>query len=236
MISITTTPNETRPTGGIIPAVQVAATLGALALPIGNLGKLAAFAAIWTVTFRRASFRELVCYAAICTLFSVMDIMAVHKGVFRFADPDVAGLPFWEFFMWGFLVLHVLRTVGGPPPAPRLRLVVPLAVLFAAPFSTIADPTLLLAVSATLLAIALVFLHDRWDIRYLGYAILLGAAFEYVGVWSGQWEYPRHPIGGVEPWFVTMWGGIGLFARRLILPLLSKSTPPSPDEVASSAG
>jgi hypothetical protein len=48
----------------------------------------------------------------------------------------------------------------------------------------------------------------------------LGALIEYVDVWTGQWHYPGHPYGGVPLWFVTMWAGVGLFARRLILPLL----------------
>jgi len=216
------TPVESRSfVGWILPAVQLAATLLVLSLRIENVLKLAAFAAIWALTFRRVSPREIVCFLVVSTLFSLMDIMAVRQGVFAFSHPDVAGLPVWEYFMWGFLILHILRTLDGPAPAPRWRLALPLAALFALPFGSLSNPWMLLAASACVLALSLVLFHETRDIYYVAYTVLLGAAFEYVGVWSGQWQYPRHPIGGVELWAVTMWAGIGLFARRLVLPLLS---------------
>ena len=158
-----------------------------------------------------------------CALFSVMDIMAVRQGVFRFSNPDLSGLPIWEYFMWGILVLHMLRTLEGPVPATNLRLVLPLAVLFALPFATLTDASILLAISGLVLGLTLVFFHDRWDLKYMAYSVLLGAAFEYVGVWSGQWSYPSAPPGGVALWFTTMWAGIGLFARRLVLPLVREN-------------
>ena len=69
------------------------------------------------------------------------------------------------------------------------------------------------------LALALGFFHERQDLIYLGYMAVVGALVEYCGVWSGQWHYPGDSFGGVPLWFATMWGGIGLFTRRLILPL-----------------
>jgi len=42
-------------------------------------------------------------------------------------------------------------------------------------------------------------------------------------VHSGQWGYPGNPPGGVPLWFITMWGGIGLFMRRLIVPILERN-------------
>lgn len=204
----------------LLPAAQLVATLLILAFPIGNVLKLGAFAVVWGVTFRRLSSREWLCFLGVCTLFSIMDILSVRQGVFRFSRADVAGLPIWEFSMWGFLVLHILRALNGPVPVRNLRLVLPLAALFALPFATLSDHPTLLISSGIVLTIALFFYHEQWDIRYVAYAVLLGAAFEYVGVWSGQWEYPSHPTGGVAFWFVSMWGGIGLFVRRLVVPLV----------------
>lgn len=77
------------------------------------------------------------------------------------------------------------------------------------------------AVSAALLAVCLALFNQRMDFAYAGYMAALGALFEYVGVWTDQWHYPGLPIGGVPVWFVTMWGGVGLFTRRLILPSLT---------------
>jgi hypothetical protein len=69
---------------------------------------------------------------------------------------------------------------------------------------------------------ALGFFHDVHDLAYAGYMILLGAAVEYAGVYAGLWSYPGDPSGGVPLWFITMWGGVGLFLRRLALPIVSK--------------
>lgn len=209
----------------LLPAIQVFSTLAVLALPIDNFAKLLAFAAVWAATFRRLTTAEAVWFIIACALFTLMDLMAVHQDVYRFPRPDIAGLPVWQYFIWGFLVLHILRALEGPVPPRKVRLVLPLAVLFALPFTMLTDAGLLLLVSAALLAIAMLFFHQPWDIRYVVYAVVIGAAFEYVGVWSGQWVYTARPAGGVPLWFVTMWGGIGLFVRRLVLPEVRASEP-----------
>jgi hypothetical protein len=205
--------------GWMLPLTQLLATLLILGLDIVGALKLAAFVAIWALTFRRLSLREALCFLAVSGLFSIMDIVAVRQGLLTFLRPDFAGLPVWEFFMWGFYVLHMLRTWDGPAPSPNRRLVLPLAVLFAVPFAVVNESPILLLATGAILAVAVFFFHEPQDLVYAGYALLLGAAVEYVGVWTGQWQYPAHPVGGVELWFTTMWAGIGLFTRRLLLPL-----------------
>jgi hypothetical protein len=200
--------------------MQLPLTLALLAFVPGGWAKLLSLLLCWALTFGAITRLELVIYALVSALFSLMDIMAVRQGVFAFNSPDFLGLPIWEFFMWGFYILHCLRLLGGPPPRGSGVTVVVLAVLFAVPFNILSDAWLLLAASGSVLAIAVAFFHDREDLAYLSYMIFLGALVEYCGVWSGQWHYPGAPVGGVPLWFATMWGGIGLFMRRLILPLL----------------
>ena len=81
---------------------------------------------------------------------------------------------------------------------------------------------MLFAVTATLLVIGLLLFHEPQDLAYTGYMILLGAAIEYTGVYSGQWGYPGEPLGGVPLWFITLWGGVGLLLRRLVLPFVQR--------------
>jgi len=207
-------------TGWVIPAVQLSTTLLILALNTTSALTLLAFVAVWGLTFRHWSLQESVCFLAVCALFSVMDILAVRQRLFTFSRADIGGLPLWEYFMWGFYVLHMLRALRGPAPMPRRRLAVLLAILFAMPFATVSDSSALLITSGSALALALFFFHQAQDIRYAAYAVLVGAAVEYTGVWSGQWAYAGEPTGGVALWFITMWGGIGLFTRRLLLPLV----------------
>jgi len=202
--------------------LQLPLTLAVLAFVPGNGAKLAVLLVLWALTLLPATRPELLLYVVASALFAVMNVGALRQDVFFFRHPDFLGMPVWEFFMWGFYVLHLLRMVDGPAPGGSIRLALALAVLFAVPFSTIADPQMLLLATAIILAVALAFFHERLDLAYAGYMILVGALVEYTGVWSGQWGYPGDPPGGVPFWFVTMWGGVGLFTRRLVLPLLHR--------------
>jgi hypothetical protein len=123
--------------------------------------------------------------------------------------------------MWGFYVLNAIRFWGPKPPqAGSIALATGLVVLFALPFSLITDYRWLFLASASVLAIGIGFFHERRDIAFAGYMIAMGAVIEWTGVQSGQWAYIGQTFAGIPLWFVTMWGGVGLFIHRLGLPLL----------------
>lgn len=204
-----------------IPYVlQIPATLAILAWVPGNLAKLAALLLLWAATFRRLSPREAAVYLGVCAFFTAMNAISLQQGIFAFTAPDVWGMPVYELFMWGFYLLHLTRVLGGPAPGGPRPVAWGLALFYAAAFATISDANLLLRVTAVLLAFNLFVFHERMDLAYSAYLILLGAGIEYTGVHSGQWSYPGNPPGGVPLWFITLWGGVGLFTRRLILPIL----------------
>jgi hypothetical protein len=110
--------------------------------------------------------------------------------------------------------------IGGPTPRGRLGLAAAWAVAFALPFAFLTDPVILFAVSGGLLVVGLALFREPLDFAYVGYFLVVGTVWEYVGVWSGQWSYPGGPPGGVALWFAPMWGGVALALRRLVLPLL----------------
>jgi len=202
--------------------LQVPATLAILALVPTNPGKLVAFVRVWALTFGRISKVEAVFFAVACVFFPAMNAASLAQGIFAFTAPDFLRMPVWEVLMWGFYLLHTRRVLGGAAPSGRRTAVWTLALLYAAAFATIHDGNVLLAVTGVLLGLGLVLFHERADLAYCGYMVLLGAAIEYTGVLSGQWAYPGDPPGGVPLWFVTLWGGVGLFLRRLVLPLLAR--------------
>ena len=202
--------------------LQIPAALAIIAWVPGNLAKLAAFLVLWAVTFRKLSKPEAIFYLGVCGFFTAMNAMSLKQGIFAFTTPDVLGMPVYELFMWGFYLLHLKRVLGGPAPNSKPAVVWTLAVLYAAAFATIPDARVLLAVTGALLMVGLFLFHEPMDLAYTGYLVLLGAAVEYTGVYSGQWHYPGSPLGGVPFWFITLWGGVGLFLRRLILPLLRR--------------
>lgn len=205
--------------------IQLAATAGILGWLPGNGLKLAAMVLIWAVTFGRISRRELLIMACVDVVFSVMDLGALENGAFRFLHPDWLGLPIYEFFMWGFFTLHALRFVAKTPVRRSLRFSITLAGVFALPFVFLAQPIPLFFASSVLLIAALAMLRDPVDFAYAGYMIAVGCLIEYVGVWTGQWAYPDAPLGGVALWFIPMWGGVGLFAGRLLGPLVLGQEP-----------
>src|SRR5262245_43638802 len=90
---------------------QLLATLLALALLPTNLAKVAILLVIWAATFGRLRLPEIVLFAIVNVLFTAMNLGALHQGVFYFARPDFLGMPVWEYFMWGFYVLHLIRMV-----------------------------------------------------------------------------------------------------------------------------
>lgn len=201
---------------------QIPLALVIIAFLPTNLGKLAALFLLWTLTFGKLTRAEAIFFAAVCVFFTGMNAASLKQGIFVFAHPDVLGMPVYEVFMWGFYLLHVKRMLGGPAPEGKRAVAWTLAILYSIAFAAIPDAKILLVVTGTLLVIGLALFHEPHDLAYSGYLILLGALFEYTGVHSGEWAYPGNPPGGVPIWFVTLWGGVGLFMRRLVMPILAQ--------------
>lgn len=199
-------------------ALQLGGTLLILVLVPANELKAACLLGWWGLTFGKISRAELGLFIGMSCFFTLMNYQAIKNGVFAFVSPNVMGMPYYELFMWGFYLLHTKRMVGDPPATGQRVPMWILTVLFALVFMTVRDQQVLFSASGMLLALGLALYHDPHDLAYVGYMIVLGGLIEYAGVWSGEWCYPDAPFGGVPPWFVTMWGGVGLFLRRIVLP------------------
>jgi len=204
----------------LILLCQLLATAAALGWVPGNAPKLVTMLVIWGIGFGRIEAAELVAMAAVNLLFVLLNSAALKRGIFRFNHPDLLGMPIYEYLMWGFYTLHAIRFLDGTAPLGKLTTASTAAAAFALPFALIADPGLLLAASGMLLAACFFRFHEPMDAAYAAYMAALGALIEYVGVGTGQWHYPGQHLGGVPLWFLTMWSGVGLFTRRLILPLM----------------
>ncbi len=216
--------------------LQIPLTLLIIAFVPGNLAKLAALLLLWVLTFGRLSKPEAILYAAACVFFTAMNAASLKQGIFAFTEPDLLGMPVYELFMWGFYLLHTHRVLGGTAPTQGSRGAAwALALLYAAAFAVIKDGNMLLIATGILLLIGLLLFHDREDLAYTGYLLLVGALIEYTGVHSGQWHYPGDPVGGVPLWFITLWGGVGLFLRRLVLPVMARYQPASTQRAPDSA-
>ncbi len=202
-------------------ALQLLLTAAILAWVPGNATKLAVMLLVWAAGFGRLTQAELLLMLATDAIFVAMDFATLHRGSFRFTSPDLLGLPYYEFVIWGVYVLNAIRFWGPEQPQQRSSiLAVALLVLFALPFSLIQDYSALFLASGFVLAIGLGVFHEDRDIAFVGYMIAMGALIEYSGVWSGQWRYEGSTLAGVPLWSATMWGGVGLFIHRLCVPLM----------------
>jgi hypothetical protein len=182
-------------------------------------------AVIWAVGFGRITATEFLAMAGVNILFAVMNAAALARGIFRFNHPDLFGMPLYEYLMWGFYTLHTIRFLEGEPPRSQRIAAVAAAAVFALPFAAIGDPAYLLLTSTAVLAACFVLFHQRMDLAYAAYMAVLGALIECVGVSTGQWHYPGQPDGNIPLWFLTMWAGVGLFTRQLLLPVICKTRP-----------
>lgn len=205
-------------------ALQILGTLIILGWIPGNLLKLALLILVWILTWGPLRRGFLVLFTLCIFLFTAMDALAVRRGVFVFSRPDIGGLPLWEPLMWAFFTYHFHHMIQGPPPKFDLR-VLPMAVLFSACFGLFQTPHILLIATGTTLALSLLLFHETYDVIYTGYAVLVGTAVEFVGVARGLWHYPDAPVGGVPFWYIPLWGSIGLYMRRMGLPLAERISP-----------
>lgn len=198
---------------------RLLATFAILFAVPGAWGKTALLLVLWVAAFAPWRRSDVALFLGASALFTVMNTVAVHRGIFAFAAPDLGVLPAWEIPLWGFWTLHAHRAVGrapAPRPGPVEWL---LTFLFALSFSLFRSSTAVLAASATVLIAALFRFHTPDDWRHVIYLMLVGTLLEYPGAALGLWRYPDPPPGGVPFWYLTMWGGVGLFLRRWAAPL-----------------
>jgi hypothetical protein len=180
----------------------------------------------WTVTFWPIRLREGVLFCVAAAFFTGMNFVTLKQGIFSFSRPDILLMPYFELGMWGFYLLHTLRTVRGPVPRYSPLPTMILAILLCAAFAAIRTSSLLTIVSMAIVIGGITLYHDRYDLLYIGYMVYLGAVVEYTGVLTGLWSYPDEPVGGVPLWFISLWGGVGLLLRRLVLPFLDVTREP----------
>ena len=201
--------------------LQLLATVAVLGWLPDNSIKLVTMLIIWGLGFGRIRKSELLVMGSVNSVFFILNFAALRRGIFAFNHPDFLQMPVYEFLMWGFYTLHAIRFLGGARPSTNWFIALSAAGAFALPFVSLTDPDLLVAISAGVLVIYLALFHDPMDLAYAGYLAGLGTLVEYTGVWTGQWHYPGAYYGGVPLWFLTMWAGVGLFTRRILLPILA---------------
>jgi tetratricopeptide (TPR) repeat protein len=201
---------------------QLLLTLFILAFADGNALKACLLLPLWWLSFGTLSRNEVVVFLVVNAVFVVSDIAAIRNGFFQFTHPDVLALPYYEFLMWGFYLLHTHRVLQVKYPASLDLKVLVLAGVFSALFAVMGDRHLLLFSSSAVLLLGFVFYHEKEDGLFSTYMMLLAAVFESVGITRGLWSYPGADLLSASAQFVVMWGAAGLFMRRIAGPWLAE--------------
>lgn len=179
---------------------------------------------MWWILFSGLRKAELIGFVVINLLFIVSDIGAIQNGFFKFTAPDFAGLPVWEFFMWGFYLMHTHRMFPSKVAKSLDFKLLFLAIIFSQLFAIIPNREILLASTSAVLAITLFFYSQQDDILYCAYLMLLGVATEYVGIKFNLWSYPEKDFNSALVQFVIMWGATGIYFRHIMGGWLIKRT------------
>lgn len=206
--------------------LQLLLTLLILGFVESNILKVCLLLPLWWISFGRLSKAEWIVFVLINVVFVVSDLGAIRNGVFQFTHPDVFGLPYYEFFMWGFYFIHTHRFLQTKYPSSVDMKVLGLAGIFSVLFGIVADPLWLLIYTSAILLLTFVFYHDMEDVLFSFYMMCMGAAVEWIGLDRGLWIYPGRDPLLASAQFIVMWGATGLFLRRIVGPwLVSRRTP-----------
>lgn len=206
--------------------IQFSGTLVILYSFQSNIEKTVGLLIWWYFTFKPIAKKELVLFFSMNIIFSTLDYISLSRGLFTFSNPDIGPLPYFEFFMWGFYVLNTYRQMASTviiPNKVNFKIVF-LNILFMMPFVFIINYDLLSLFSFLILLFIVLFIGTIDDLKFIAYFLFIGTAIEYFGVWNHIWYYQKNFMGEVPFWYLSLWGGVGFFSRRIVLPILNFKT------------
>ncbi len=190
-------------------------TLLILSLPLDNYFKTLLFLINWFVWLRPFSWVETVTFIIININIVIMEVQVVQKGYFSFTQPDVWGLPLWEFFMWGYFGLVSSRL------CPNITFHWSSAIwalLFSSTFQFVTDQFLLFVLTL-ILTISMVIHFGRSALRIGIFALVFGCIFEWLGLATQQWQYSHSDTVLQFPlWGLTMWAGSQIIFSHFLAP------------------
>ena len=197
-------------------AFQNISTLAILCLVESNLTRLVLLLGVWLISFWPITRREVISFFILNIVFVIGDICAIKSGFFTFSNPDLLELPYWEFIMWGFYMLHMNRLFSRPSVKAFDWRAIVFAIIFSQLFGLVTDHTLLLISSSIILLATLSLFHAKDDLRYGIYLGLLGILYEYFGLQFNLWLYPGRNFLTALPQIFVLWSTSAILFRRIL--------------------
>jgi hypothetical protein len=174
----------------------------------------------WALVFRPIERREWALCALVAPFFVLQNYMALRAGAFAFRQQDFLLMPWHEPMLWMGWYLHLVRFVGEPPHAVRLRWTAWVGLLATViAFSAFGGDAGALNVAASVsTGLLLAMFHHPGDLAYGLCAVVLGLLVEWVGITHGLWSYPGAGAAHLPFWSGLMWLSVGLLGRRFVVP------------------
>lgn len=175
---------------------------------------------LWYFLFRPYDMSDIIMFIIATVCIVGQNYAVLKSGGFYFKQKDILLMPYYEPFMWGFYYLNIKRFFSGSDTKVNLELKgffgLALTGLCFSVFSQ--DKSYLLLSTIVSTCILIIMFHDKYDIYYGLYALIMGFIVEIFGVSTSLWVYPDPDFMGIPYWFSTMWISMGILGRRFLLP------------------
>ena len=190
--------------------------IGIMIMPIETSIKMLAVLASFYFIYGAFTKEEMYLFIGVNLFFTFMNYMSIINGIFAFTQPDLIGLPWYEFFMWGIYVIHLKRITEiffkDEFKAYQTSLVDFVCVgLVIVVFSLCKDKS---SVTIFPLIINIFYLFAKKS-KFITcsyfYFIAIGGILELVGTNGGQWTYPQPDFYGVPFWYVNVFGSFAIY-------------------------
>lgn len=159
---------------------------------------------------------EVYLFVGVNIFFTFMNYMSIINGIFVFSHPNLIGLPWYEFFMWGIYVIHLKRITEiffkkeftSYPIGMVDFICVGLVITV---FSICKDKSSVTFLPLIINIFYLISKKSKLLVSNYLYFIAIGGILELVGTNGGQWSYPQPDFFGVPFWYVNVFGSFALY-------------------------
>ena len=203
--------------------LQIIGTVAILMFVPNTLLQLLVLLVFWKVTFGKMTVREYLVFLIASVAMTISQVTTPLGHLFYFTTTDFFTIPWYEIVMWGFYTLSAFRLFGGHRTFSPSSLLCwgLLAGTFLMFNST---HFMLICASGVVLAIILLFAHQRLDLLYAGYFFTLTFIIETTGFLAGLWVYPdvtsaAHIFGIMPLWAFSFWIGTAIVLGRIVMPV-----------------
>jgi len=176
---------------------------------------------LWYLVFKPFTTEDIFVFLIAVIYIIPQNYIGLKSGIMFFKNQDFLLMPYYEPLMWGFYYIFLKRFINEPQNDLKLSYKILFTLFLTASLFSyfFSYPSYLFATSIILVFILLLLFHEKYDLYYMAITLFLGFIIELFGVQTELWYYPKVNLLKIPYWFSAMWICVGLFCRRLVIPL-----------------